>query len=103
MNANSAGDSSQDGLIFVGPKTLIDSTVPQDELRQATGALEFPVFYMNYVPYPMAVPWRDAIGRVVKFFKGWEFAISDPRDIWLAVTQTVSKIDQSKRLRAEIR
>lgn len=103
VKANSAVDSPQDGLIFIGPKALIDSTVPQDELKKSAGAPAFPVFYMNYVPYPMAVPWRDAIGRVVKFFKGWEYTVSDPRDVARAIAETVTRIDQSKRLRAEVR
>lgn len=92
----SAGDSHPDGLIFVSPKTLIDSSVPQGDLKEA-GDLEYPVFYMNFNLDPQGVPWRDAIGRMVKFFKGREFTISGPRDLWNAVTETVSRIAKFKQ------
>jgi len=100
VKKNVAGNPRTDGLIFVGPKVLLESRVPQDELRQANG-LDFPVFYMNYIRNPQATPWRDAIGHIVKFFKGWEYSISDPRDVWRAVAETVSRIDRSKQLRAQ--
>ncbi len=87
--------AAPDGLIFVGPKTLIDSSVPQDDLKQV-GDLEYPVFYMNYTADPVATPWKDAISRTVKFFKGREYTISGPRDLWNAVTEVVSRIAKFK-------
>lgn len=89
------GDPHPDALIFVGPKSLLDSNVPQDDLKQV-GELDYPVFYMNYNADPQAVPWRDAIGRMVKFFKGREYTISGPRDLWNAMTEMVSRITKSK-------
>ena len=85
------GDKRPDALVFAGPKAMLDANVPEDSLRQM-GELEFPVFYMNYILNPQAVPWRDAIGNAVKFFKGQEFTISRPRDLWFAVTEMVSRI-----------
>jgi hypothetical protein len=64
--------------------------VPRDSLKEV-GDIEYPVFYMNYNVEPQAVPWRDAIGRTVKFFRGSEFTISKPRDLWSAMTDMVSK------------
>ncbi len=87
-----------DALIFVSPKTLIDQSVPQDDLKQI-GDLPYPVFYMNYDADPRATPWRDAIGRAVKFFKGREYTITGPRDLWDSVTEMVSRIAQSKQER----
>lgn len=87
-----------DALIFVSPKTLIDQSVPQDDLKQI-GDLGYPVFYMNYDADPRATPWRDAIGRAVKYFKGREYTISGPRDLWDSVTEMVAKIAQSKQER----
>jgi hypothetical protein len=80
-----------DALVFAGPKAMLDSNVPEDHLRQV-GDLKFPVFYMNYILNPQATPWRDAIGNAVKFFKGQEFTISRPRDLWFAVSEMVSRI-----------
>ena len=92
-------DASSDGLVFVGPKSLVDSSVPQDDLKQI-GELDYPVFYMNYIPDPQATPWRDAIGRTVKFFKGRVYTISGPRDLWNAVAEVVDRIAQSKQIRS---
>lgn len=89
-------DSGQtDALVFAGPKALLEANIPEDQLRQV-GELSFPVFYMNYILNPQATPWRDAIGNAVKFFKGHEFTISRPRDLWYAVTDMVSRIVKSR-------
>ncbi len=95
-NETTAANSRPDALIFVGPKTLLDSSVPQEDLK-GVGDLEYPVFYMNFNPDPIGVPWRDAIGRMVKFFKGREYTITGPRDLWNAVTEMVSRISKSKQ------
>jgi len=84
------GEDRPDALIFAGPKALLEESVPRDSLKEV-GDIEYPVFYMNYNVEPQAVPWRDAIGRTVKFFRGSEFTISKPRDLWSAMTDMVSK------------
>jgi len=84
-----------DALIFAGPKVMLDANVPQDSLKQI-GNVEFPVFYMNYNLNPQAVPWKDAIGRAVRAFRGTEYTISRPRDLWFAVTEMVSRIVKSR-------
>lgn len=91
-------DSSIDGLVFVGPKAMLDANVPDEDLKQI-GDLEYPVFYMNYSADPAAVPWKDSISRVVRFFKGREYTISGPRDLWNAVTEVVSRIAKSHQTR----
>lgn len=85
------GGKRPDALVFAGPKAMLDDNVSEENLRQV-GPLDFPVFYMNYILNPQATPWRDAIGNAVKFFKGHEFTISRPRDLWFAVTDMVSRI-----------
>lgn len=85
------GEDHPDALIFAGPKALLDESVPRDTLKEV-GDVEYPVFYMNYNLQPQNTPWRDAIGRAVKFFRGYEFTISKPRDLWAAVTDMVTKI-----------
>jgi hypothetical protein len=84
-----------DALIFAGPKVMLDSDVPQDTLKE-TGGLDFPVFYMNYNLNPQQTPWKDAISHTVHFFRGYEYTISKPRDLWFAVTEMVSKIIKSR-------
>lgn len=88
-------DAEPDALIFAGPKAMTESNVPDGTLRLA-GAPGYPVFYMNYNLYPQTTPWRDSIGNAVKFFKGQEFTISRPRDLWFAVTEIVSKVVKLK-------
>lgn len=90
-----ASDDHPDALIFAGPKVMLDQKVPQNSLREV-GNLEYPVFYMNYNYNPTTNPWRDAIGNAVKFFKGQEYTISRPRDLWYAWTEIMSRIVRLK-------
>jgi hypothetical protein len=87
-----------DGLIFVGPKAFLESGVPQDDLKQV-GELDYPVFYMNYALDPVLTPWKDAISRTVKFFKGREYTISGPRELWNAVSEAVARMAKSKQMK----
>jgi hypothetical protein len=80
-----------DALIFAGPKAMLEQNV-QPEMLKEVGEIDYPVFYMNYALNPQAAPWRDAISHAVRFFKGQEFTISRPRDLWFAVTEMVSRI-----------
>lgn len=80
-----------DALIFAGPKVMLDANVPQEDLREV-GEVDYPVFYMNYNLYPQTTPWRDSISHAVKFFKGQEFTITRPRDLWNAVSEMVARI-----------
>jgi hypothetical protein len=84
-----------DALIFAGPKVMLDSNVPPDALKEA-GDVNFPVFYMNYNLNPQAVPWKDAISHTVHFFRGYEYTITHPRDLWFAVSEMVSRIVKSR-------
>ena len=88
-----------DALIFAGPKALLEQNVPEDSLKRV-GEVDYPVFYMNYSLEPQKTPWRDAIGHAVKFFKGTEYTISRPRDLWFAVSEMVSRIVKSKQGRS---
>jgi hypothetical protein len=87
--------SRPDALIFAGPKVMLDSNVPPDTLKEA-GDVNFPVFYMNYNLNPQAVPWKDAISHTVRFFRGYEYTITHPRDLWFAVSEMVSRIVKSR-------
>jgi len=91
--------SQPDALIFAGPKVMLDQNVPTDTLRDI-GTVNFPMFYMNYNSDPQQVPWRDAIGRTVRFFHGVEYTISRPRDLWYAVNEMCSQIVKSRNEKA---
>lgn len=95
IRRETGGHRPPDALIFAGPKAMLDTKVADDSLADL-GQLDYPVFYMNYNLNPQFNPWRDAIGHAVKFFKGTEFTISRPRDLWYAVTDMVSRIVKSK-------
>jgi hypothetical protein len=85
-----------DAVIFAGPKIMLDDSVPDEVLRPFATDVDFPVFYVNYNLYPLDMPWRDSMSHAVKLFRGTEYTISRPRDLWFAVTEMVSRIVKSK-------
>ncbi len=85
------GGAAPDGLIIAGPKAMLASGVPSNALREV-GETEYPVFYLNYNLTPQLNPWRDSISQAVRYFKGLEFTISRPRELWSAVTEVVARI-----------
>jgi hypothetical protein len=87
-----------DAVIFAGPKAMLNADVPQEDLRRI-GDIECPVFYMNYNLNPQAVPWKDSISHAIRAFKGTEFTISRPRDLWFSTTEMFNRITRSKRQR----
>jgi len=91
--------SPRDAVIFAGPKAMLESGL-QPEMLRDIGEVQVPVFYMNYNSNPQAVPWRDSIGNAVKFFKGYEYTISRPRDLWVAISEMVSRIVNFKHGRS---
>jgi hypothetical protein len=86
-----SGPDHPDALIFAGPKIMLDASVPEEALKPLSD-VDYPVFYMNYALNPQAVPWRDSIGRAIKMFRGTEFTISRPRDMWFSLTDMISRI-----------
>jgi hypothetical protein len=84
-----------DAVIFAGPKVVLEESIPQETLKQL-GDVKSAVFYMNYSLNPQANPWRDAIGSAVKFFKGTEYTISRPRDLFFSWTDIVGRLVKSK-------
>jgi hypothetical protein len=94
-----ANKNRPDAVIFAGPKAMLDADVPQDDLRRI-GDIECPVFYLNYNLNPQAVPWKDSISHAIRVFKGTEYTISRPRDLWFSTTEMVSRILRSKRQHA---
>lgn len=91
----SAGDHP-DAVIFAGPKIMLDDSVPDDLLRPFASDVDFPVFYVNYNLDPINMPFRDSVSHAVRLFRGTEYTISRPRDLWFAVSEMVSRIVKSK-------
>jgi hypothetical protein len=88
-----------DALVFAGPKIMLDASVPQETLTPIATDVDYPVFYMNYNLNPQQVPWKDSISRAVKVFRGTEYTISRPRDLWFSISEMVSRIVKSKHSR----
>ncbi len=88
-----------DAVVFAGPKAMLDADVPQDDLRRI-GDIECPVFYLNYNLNPIATPWKDSISHAIRVFKGTEYTISRPRDLWFSTTEMVSRILRSRHERS---
>jgi len=89
-----------DAVIFAGPKAMLDQSVSDDEIKPFAGAVNFPVFYVNYNLFPQQVPWRDSISKAVKVLHGAEYTVTRPRDLFFAVSEMVSRIVQSRRGRS---
>lgn len=88
-----------DAIVFAGPKAMLNADVPQDDLRRI-GTIECPVFYLNYNPDPMAAPWKDSISHAIRVFKGTEYTISRPRDLWASTSEMFGRILRNKHERA---
>lgn len=84
-----------DAVIFAGPKAMLDQNVPDEDLRRI-GGIECPVFYMNYNLDPQATPWKDSISHAIRNFKGTEYTISRPRDLWFSTVEMFSRIARFK-------
>ena len=86
-----------DAVIIASPKAWLDEALPDEELKEVAPEVDYPVFYMNYNLFPQQMPWKDSISKAVKAFHGTEFAVSSPRDLWVAVSEMVSRIVKSRR------
>lgn len=91
-------EGTPDALIFAGPKAMLDENVSQEALKEV-GDVRYPLFYMNYNLFPQQVPWRDSISHAVKHFKGVEYTISRPRDLWYAVTEMIERVAKTRHTR----
>lgn len=93
-----ASPGQTDAVIFAGPKAMLNADVPQADL-QRIGDIECPMFYMNYNLNPQAVPWKDSISHAIRHFKGTEFTISRPRDLWFSTSEVLSRIAKFKHVK----
>ena len=78
-----------DALILVGPRMGADDGHSRMKDPIEPGC---PVFYLTYTADPARSPWRDLIGNVVKGWKGSEFIISKPPDLFKAWADLTSRL-----------
>lgn len=88
---DAVAENRPDGLIFVGPKVM-GSTPINGHLLKEFEAPSFSVFYLNYGSDPVANPWPDLIGSVVKAWRGFEYTITKPRDMLVSWTDLISRV-----------
>jgi hypothetical protein len=89
-----------DAVIFVGQRTATDRLHPHSPTIKPK-APDCPVFYLNYNANPFPITSTDSIGSIVKLWKGFEYTISKPRDVftaWAAVMREISKRRTSSSL-----
>jgi hypothetical protein len=84
-------ETKPDAFLFLGSRVMLEKNIPRNALA-TLGEPRYPVFYINYNLYPQANTWSDAISRTVRFFKGFEYKVSHPRDLWFAITDVLSRI-----------
>jgi hypothetical protein len=97
MKSELGSATKPDAVVFAGPKVMLESNPSKETLQDQASEIDYPVFYMNYNLNPQQVPWTDAIGRAVKVFKGTEYTISRPRDLWNSVTEMIARVVKSKQ------
>lgn len=84
-----------DVLIFAGPKDALGEQLSPGLLKKI-GPVSCPVFYVNYNSDPGGTPWRDLIGKAVRLFKGREYTVTTPHDLWRAYNEMMSKLLNTK-------
>jgi hypothetical protein len=94
--AGNVARTGPDALIFVGPRMAIRASGLNSLIKEVRSP-ECPVFYLSYNPDPLQNPWRDLIGSIVKSWKGSEYTISKPRDLFTAWTEVMSRISRNTR------
>jgi hypothetical protein len=87
-----------DAYIFAGPKAMLEENV-SPELLKSLGDAPAPVFYMNYNLWPQQIPWKDSISHAIKHFRGIEYTITRPRDLWYAVSEMVARVAKTRESR----
>jgi hypothetical protein len=88
-------ENRPDAIIFVGQRTT------EDRLATHTRSItpdppDCPVFYLNYDANPLTLPTRDPIGRIVKIWKGFEYTITKPHDLFSAWIDVMNRVVNSR-------
>jgi len=81
-----------DAVLLIGPKLFLETKVPREAIEAISGS-GTPVFYLNYVGNPRALPWRDTLGRAVRTYGGKEFRITFPKDLAGALGEILQVLD----------
>jgi hypothetical protein len=83
-------------VVFVGPaggpSTKLSGTLAG---FSKTASPQF--FYLTYNPLPAAAPWTDIISKAVRFLKGRDYSIGQPRDLLSAWSDMMGRIVATAR------
>ena len=93
--------SNPDALIFVGPRTAPSARSINQRIKELAKP-RCPVFYLSYAAEQDPAPWRDAIGSLVKFWKGFDYTIRKPRDLFMAWTEVMSRMSDREPVTAAL-
>jgi hypothetical protein len=88
-----------DVLMIVGPKRSPEKAFLRNFLKQLPHP-GCPAFYLNYDADPEMNSWGDLLGSVVDFWKGTEYSISKPQDLFWVWPEIVSRLTVSSVTRA---
>ena len=87
--------SPPDVLIFVGPKAA-EETGWNGALRRLVEP-RCPIYYLTYNPDSTGPFWGDPIGSLVKLWRGVEYTIGKPRDLFEDWNEVMSRIARPSR------
>jgi len=73
-----------DAVMIIGPKLMLEKKISREVLAE-NPQVHAPVFYLIYNTDPYVHPWRDAISRALKIYRGLEYTISLPKDFGRAM------------------
>jgi hypothetical protein len=80
-----------DAVIFVGPK-MTENSWSAHRVSKEQGAPRCPIFYLHYSADPTLILSKDPIVSAVKVYKGFEYTIRKPHDLFTAWSKVMSHI-----------
>lgn len=83
-----------DAIILVGPKVMLEKGLP-GEILKLPGSQHLPIFHFVYNTNPRANPWKGALSKVLRSYKGLEYTITLPRDLGKAMTEMMFQLRAS--------
>ncbi len=86
---------NRDALIIVSPKPTCEMEMPKEVLR-SLGESDRPIIYFSYVSLKYDNPWRDLIGKIVKYKHGLEYRVSEPKEFLRAWLEASSRLLKTK-------
>ena len=86
-----------DALVVLGRKVGWETGVSREALASFE-KVAIPAYYLSYKTEGQLSPSRDPISSIVKRLRGFEYAISRPKDLFHAWSDVVYRIVQQSKL-----